>query len=163
MPSILFVCTANLFRSPLAAACLVKNIEEENSDGTWIVESAGTWSMVGLSVPKLTRQAARQVGLAGLDRHHTKRIHQEMLNHFDLIIVMEAGHKEAISVEFPCARDRVYLLSEIVDGIPYDILDPADPDVDAYEIARELDRLITTGKEKILQLAASLSAAPLNT
>jgi len=156
LPSILFVCTANQFRSPIAAACLLKNIENENTGRKWIIESAGTWARAGLPAPAIALQVADQLGLDGLDRHLTRQIDQKLLTEFDLIIVMEIGHKEAICSEFPSVGGRVYLLPEIVDGISYDIPDPSDPGIDPGEIGRELDMLIAKGKDKILQLAERL-------
>jgi len=156
MPSVLFVCTANQFRSPIAAACLLKNIEQENTDRKWIVESAGTWTRDGMPAPDIALQIANQLGLDGLDKHLTRQIEQKLLNGFDLIIVMEIGHKEAICSEFPSVCDRLYLLSEIVDEFAYDIPDPANSDVDPKDIGRELYVLMTRGKGKILQLAESL-------
>jgi len=153
MPSILFVCTANQFRSPLAAACLLKEISLQNTEGKWNVKSAGTWAGVGVSAPGFTLQVAGQLGLSGLAGHRTRPIDKKLLDEYDLIIAMEAGHKEAICAEFPPACSRTYLLSEIVDGISYDIPDPASSDIDPKDIGRELNMLIVKGKEKILQLA----------
>jgi len=160
MPSVLFVCTANQFRSPLAAAYLLKNIPHEANAAKWTIESAGTWAKADLPVPKMTLQVAHQLGLDGLDRHRTRQIDQDLLNHFDLIIVMEAGQKEALSTEFPAVRNRLYLLSEIVDGAVYDISDPARPGVNPDEVGWELRFLINKGKGKILELAESLSKLP---
>jgi protein-tyrosine-phosphatase len=156
MPSILFVCTANQFRSPIAAACLLKNIDQENTDRKWIIESAGTWARAGLPVPDIALQIADQLGLDRLDSHLTRQIDQKLLNKFDLIIVMEIGHKEAICSEFPSVCGRLYLLSEIVDGFAYDIPDPAKSDISTNDIGRELYMLITKGKGKILRLAETL-------
>jgi len=156
MPSILFVCTANQFRSPIAAVCLLKNIEQENTDGKWIVESAGTWASAGLFAPDFALQAASQLGLDGLDCHQTRQIDQQLLNEFDLIIAMEIGQKEAIGTEFPMVARRLYLLSEIVDDISYDIPDPTDPGINPNDIGREIYNLIERGKENILDLAESI-------
>lgn len=156
MPSILFVCSANQFRSPIAAACLLKNIEQENADRKWIVESAGTWTRAGLPAPHITLQIANQLGLDGLDRHLTRQVDQKLLNEFDLIIVMEMGHKEAIYSEIPSVGGRLYLLSEIVEDISYDIPDPSDSSIDPNDIGREICMLITRGKGKILELAESI-------
>src|SRR6266511_4333719 len=101
MPSILFVCSANQFRSPIAAACLIKNIKQVNRERKWIVESAGTWTSTGLLMPDFALQVGNQLGLDGLSNHQTRQVDQKLLNEFDLIIVMEIGHKEAISHEFP--------------------------------------------------------------
>ena len=153
MPSVLFVCRANQFRSPIAAACLLKNIEPENTDSKWIVESAGTWTKAGLPAPDITLKIANQLGLNGLDRHLTRQIDRKLLNEFDLIIVMELGHKEALYSEFPAVGGRLHLLSELADGFAYDIPDPADSGINPNEIGREIFMLTVRGKEKILRLA----------
>lgn len=157
MPSILFVCTANQFRSPIAAACLLKNIEREGTRKDWIVESAGTWTKDGLGVPAVTLQISEQLGLSRLDRHRSRQINQKLLDDFDLIIVMEIGHKEAIRSEFPSVYGRVHMLSEIVDEVLYDIPDPANSNVNTRDIGHELYALITKGRGKILHLAETLS------
>ena len=158
MPSILFICTANQFRSPLAAACLLDAIQTAQPTVGWIVESAGTWTMAGMPVAGLARQIASRLGLAaGLESHRTRQVDRDLLSQFDLSIVMEAGHKEALCLEFPFIKKRIFMLSEIVEGIQYDIPDPAAPGVDANEVARELKMLIGRGVNKIILLAESLS------
>ncbi len=152
MPSILFVCTANQFRSPIAAACLLERIGHDSTAKKWRVESAGTWAVHGLGAPGMTLAAA-SLGLDGLERHRSRQLNRELLAGFDLVLVMESGHKEAICAEFPSACPRVYLLSEVVDGLPYDIPDPADRGVDPGEVASLLSDLIARGKDKILALA----------
>jgi protein-tyrosine phosphatase len=158
MPSILFVCTANQFRSPLAAACLLDAIQRARLAGVWIVESAGTWTKAGIPAPELSRQIASELGLPGLESHLTRQVDQELLSQFDLIIAMEAGHKEALGIEFPSTQKRVFMLSEIVEGIQYDIPDPVAPGIDPNEVAHELKMLIDEGVSKITHLAESLSA-----
>ncbi len=159
MPSILFVCTANQFRSPIAAACLKQALKPENSGDDWVVESAGTWAETGLHAPVFALQISRKLGLPGLGRHITRQVDKKLLEQFDLIIVMESGHKEGIVSEFPSTRGRVYLLSEIVDGITYNIADPIGADVDPDQVAIELQTLIKKGADRIIQLAQSLRRA----
>ncbi len=158
MPSILFVCTANQFRSPLAAACLLLAIDHEDTDTKWVVESAGTWTTPGLPAATSAIQVAKQLRLTGLDHHLTRQLDRQLLDQFDLIVVMESGHKEAILTEFPSVCNRVYLLSELVDDFPYDIPDPVGPGVDPGEVGRDLYRILARGKEKILGFARSLSS-----
>ena len=159
MPSILFVCTANQFRSPLAAACLQKIVEQEPYAKQWTIESAGTWTPARVPAPKLTLQIAKYFELSGVDKHLSRQIDRNLLNQFDLILVMEEGHKEAITSEFPSVRGRVFLLSEIVDDIPYDIPDPATTVADPRTVALEIRDLITRGKEKILARADALASS----
>jgi protein-tyrosine phosphatase len=154
MPSVLFVCTANQFRSPIAAACFLQQIGRENLANEWRVESAGTWGVSGLGAPAMALEAAAALGLGGLlDGHRSRQIDRELLEGFDLVLVMEGGHKEAICAEFPSVCRRVSLLSELVDGIPYDIPDPGNPGVDPAESGAILLDLIARGREKILARA----------
>ncbi len=157
MPSILFICTANQFRSPLAAACLLKTIQSAPIPGVWLVESAGTWTKDGIPAPELARGLARQLSLTDLENHRSRQVNLELLSRFDLSIVMEAGQKEALCIEFPSAKKRVMMLSEIVEGVQYDIPDPAAPGVDPNEVAAEIKVLIEEGAEKIIRLAKSLA------
>src|SRR5512145_1322078 len=98
MPSILFICTANQFRSPLAAACLLNTIQATQPAGIWVVESAGTWTTGGMPAPELSKKIAGELGLPGLENHRTRQVDLELLSRFDLSIVMEAGHKEALRI-----------------------------------------------------------------
>ncbi|MCJ7585645.1 MAG: hypothetical protein MUO30_12870 [Anaerolineales bacterium] len=159
MPSILFVCTANQFRSPIAAACLIDFIHPENPLEKWRVESAGTWTKPGLPTSPLALKIAHRLGLRGLEGHITRQVTQELLDQFDLILVMETGHLEAIASEFPNVVGRMMLLSEIVDGAPYSILDPADQGSDPDDVASELQMLIQKGGSKILDLAKTFHRA----
>lgn len=153
MPSILFVCTANQFRSPIAAACLLQGIAGQSDAQAWRVESAGTWATEGLPAPGFAARTAASLGLGWLEGHRTRQIHPDLLAPFDLVIVMETGHREALCAEFPSICGRVYLLSELVDSLPYDIPDPGLPGVDAAAAASMIFDLIIRGKDRILKLA----------
>lgn len=50
MPSVLFACTANRFRSPIAAARFSHCLQNEVDVQDWRVGSAGTWAEPGLPV-----------------------------------------------------------------------------------------------------------------
>jgi protein-tyrosine phosphatase len=157
MPAILFVCTANQFRSPLAAACLIQIIDSsDQSAEAWQITSAGTWTSDGEITSSATRKIAQQLGLPGVDQHRTRSINGPLLQENDLIIVMEAHHKEALSSEFPEDRARVFMLSEVTDGYIYDFPDPLKTGDDLFESATELCTKIKSSASKILKLAESL-------
>ena len=157
MPAILFVCTANQFRSPLAAASLQGYILNSGESAGWKVESAGTWTTDGKPALPVTRQNAERLGLSGIEKHSSRQVKAEMLNFFDLIIVMEAGQKEALNVEFRDVRGRIYMLSEIVGNESVDVPDPIVLGTPADEVATELDKTVRIGANKILELARALS------
>ena len=158
MPSILFVCTANQFRSPLAAAIFKSKLQEENRRGKWEVASAGTWTVPGLPIDRRLHELAQGLGV-DLAETTTTLVEGSLLSHYDLILVMEAGQKEAILSEFPSVRSHVFLISEVVDDALYDIKDPAKNNVDPDKIARELKDIIDRGYQKICKLAKTLHAA----
>ena len=106
MPKILFVCTGNLYRSPLAAAFFVRKLQENNNQKGWEVGSAGTWTVTGKSVPQEVLLASEKFGL-DLKDHATSMLDSSLLAAQDLILVMEQGHKEDIPVFRGCRRSKI--------------------------------------------------------
>ncbi len=154
MPSVLFVCTGNQYRSPIAAAAFRRQLERMDAADGWIVSSAGTWTVPGLLPPLNAMRTAEQFGL-NISSHRTSLITADELSKHDLILVMEQGHQEAIAAEFPSVHNKLHLISEVVDHLPYDIPDPADPRVDVRVVARQLCDLIERGYKEICRLAES--------
>ena len=158
MPSILFVCTANRFRSPIAAALFARRAQLEYPDEDWRVESAGTWAEPGLTVIPSAKWVADHLGL-DLEAHKAIRIERELLAGYDLVLVMENNHQEALRVEFPELKDRVFLLAKVAAGLAYDVPDPGVVQGDTFlDIARELSNLIDKGFEEICLLARRRAA-----
>jgi protein-tyrosine-phosphatase len=155
MPSVLFVCTANRFRSPLAAAFLRKNLEELGMSNAWHVSSAGTWAAPGLPVMPGIAEAARDFGI-DLSSHQSVRVNRHILSKYDLILVMEASQKEALVTEDPGLRERVYPLSEVTERRSYDIPDALGSTQEMLAVVAELDSLIRRGLESICILATYL-------
>ena len=119
MLSVLFVCTANICRSPMAMGLFRSRVDD---DPEWRIESAGTWSIEGQHAASYTRAVLAMRGI-DISDHRSRSVDREFLQQFNLILTMEGGQKEAISVEFPEIADRVYLISEMVDEV-YNIDDP---------------------------------------
>ena len=153
MPSVLFVCTANLYRSPLAAAFLRDALKDALGGNEWVIDSAGTWTRSGARIHSQTVEDARRFGM-DVSTHKSKQVTADMLSRNDLILVMETGHKEALQIEFPDQSKKVYLLSEVVDGRYYDIPDPLSiQGIHDRDIVKELHEIITRGNKKIFALA----------
>src|SRR5512140_3736796 len=123
MHTILFVCTGNLFRSPIAAAAFHDQLMQDGRDEEWVVKSAGTWAIPGQEPPPEALDFALANGLL-IDEHKTQALTADLLAEADLVLVMEESHRDSIKAEFPFARKKIYLLSQVVDGVVYDIPDP---------------------------------------
>ena len=153
MPTILFLCTANRFRSPLAEAFMREKINEKPDSGEWVIESAGTWTKDGMPALSQTLQVAQYFGL-DLKDHRSKQVTAELLSRADLVLVMESGHLEALQIEFPDQSTKIHLLSQVVDGNAYGIPDPyAGGGKQEREIAIELHDVIARGANKIIRMA----------
>jgi protein-tyrosine-phosphatase len=156
MPSILFVCTANRFRSPLAAALLKQVLAEVyGASHAWVVGSAGTWAQPGQPVVPMILDVARHFGV-DLAAHRTARVNGQLLAGYDLILVMQSSQKEALQIEFPALADNIYLFSNVVERGSYDIPDLYGSEQEAMEVALDLNELIRRGRERICVLAGAL-------
>ena len=149
MPAILFVCTANQFRSPIAAACFSRKLESMKWKGDWIIQSAGTWTSPGAPALPAAIIAARKLGVS-LNGHKVKSITPELVSTQNLILVMESGQKEALQNEFPLFANLVFLLSEVAQNKVEEVADPVMSDADSYiETAIQINNIIETGFYRI--------------
>ena len=99
MPALLFVCTANICRSPMAEAMFKQILEDRDTSGEWIVASAGTWGLDGAPAAAGSQAAMNAKGI-DISNHSARSVDQEILQSFDLILTMENGHKESLQMEF---------------------------------------------------------------
>lgn len=153
MPSVLFVCTANRFRSPLAAAWFQKRLEGQADARDWSVGSAGTWAEPGQTVVPPAKWGAEHFGL-DLAAHRSQRVSWDLLSRYDLILVMENSQREGLLVEFPQLEGRILLLAQAASGVGYDVPDPGVvPDESFLDIAREVTGLVDKGFQNICRLA----------
>ncbi len=150
MHSVLFVCTGNICRSPMAVGLLRERVKANPS--AWRVESAGTWAVDGnpAALNSCLVMEARGVDLSS---HRSRAVTGDLLAEFRLVLTMERGHKEALQFEFPQYAGRIFTLSEMVGGY-FDIHDPiGSPLVDFQDAVDELAQLIDAGFARISKLS----------
>jgi protein-tyrosine-phosphatase len=153
MKRILFICTANQIRSPLAAAAFQALARERGQAAEWQVSSAGTWAEAGFPASERAKEAARKLGFEALEAHRSRPVSPALLESADLVIVMERNQKEALSAEFPAQAGKIHLLAAFAPGPGYDIPDPGLGQVDAEDVAREIGAILRRGYAKIEQAA----------
>lgn len=92
---ILFVCSGNICRSPLAEAILREELARRGTNGRFIVDSAGTHAdHTGQQSDPRMRAVARKRGIH-VD-HRARRVTPEEVGHFDLVFAMDRGHLQTL-------------------------------------------------------------------
>ncbi|MDI9258817.1 low molecular weight protein arginine phosphatase [Alicyclobacillus sendaiensis] len=135
---ILFVCTGNTCRSPMAAAFLRRLVEERALD--WKVDSAGLMAMEGAPMTEHAAQALarRQVPAEG---HAAKRLTRDMLREADLVLTMSRSHRQALVDVFPELAEKVHTLHAFAHEVPedeaQDVVDPFGGGEEVYEACAE--------------------------
>jgi protein-tyrosine-phosphatase len=151
--AILFVCTGNFCRSPMAEALLKSLLQKNGKKGKYQVRSAGTWTREGLTASPLAVQAMQDLGL-DISEHRSHHLTVQDVEEAAVIIVMTRDHKEALAVEFPLARHKLVLLSELADA-RYDVTDPSgSASLERHRAcAQDIKELLQKGYARLLQLA----------
>jgi protein-tyrosine-phosphatase len=157
MPNVLFVCTANICRSPVAAALFAEWVSGQGQSEEWQISSAGTWAEAGLLASTYSREVSGEAGL-DLSAHRSQRVDGDLIAAADLIVCMTRGHVEALKAEYPAHGKRIVLLSGL-SGVGYDVPDPYGGPRQGYEaMLRELRDLIERGGRRIVALAKKADA-----
>lgn len=152
MPSVLFVCTANICRSPLAFGLFRQKVANEPDAPLWRVDSAGTWAVEGIPASGKSQFLLGERGI-DIQDHRSKSVSKEMLVSFNLILTMEHNQKEALQAEFPEVKNRVFVISEMI-GQSYDIEDPYNSSLEEYRRAMdEIEHILDEGFDRIQFLA----------
>lgn len=137
---IVFVCTGNTCRSPLAEVLFKKRLaevlncsSEELPDRGFVVVSAGLAAMMGGTAAPEAVEAARELG-ADLTGHVSRPLSAELLQQADWIVTMTHTHLQLLAEQFPELEGRLRPLCP-----DKDIPDPIGCDQPVYrECAREI-------------------------
>ena len=112
---VLFVCRANVCRSPMAEAIL--NAIAEDKKVPYRAASAGVAALVGEDMAPSARAALEEVGIyAG--RHRARQVDEAILGEADLVLAMSPRQVAALRQRFGASPGRVYGLAEFALGAP---------------------------------------------
>lgn len=149
--TVIFVCTGNVCRSPMAAGLFFEKLMREGMGDHVRVRSAGIWALAGRPASAYAVQVMREHDL-DISAHRGRDLTQADVDEADLILVMTKRHKDIILRELKSTEAKVHLLSEMT-GSAYDVLDPYGGSIADYRrIARELQDLIESGYPRIMSM-----------
>jgi protein-tyrosine phosphatase len=135
MRSILFVCTANICRSPTAAAVMRRYLGRKGAEAQFEVASAGTHDYHAGKPPfPMAVEVAKQKGI-DLTGHVARRISMSDFDHYDMILCMDRGHLATLRKIAPTrSKDKIELLLEYGDQFHgQDVPDPYGGEVEDFE------------------------------
>lgn len=108
--NILFVCTGNTCRSPLAAGFL-KKLLERNSLCEMEIGSAGLTALPGSQASFHSLRVALENSVY-LEEHQARLVTPELIDKADLIVVMEPGHRQELLDRYPKTSGKILLLRQ---------------------------------------------------
>ena len=103
---VLFVCTGNICRSPMAEVLLRAALPKGSG---WRVASAGTDTVDGFGASAHALDVMAEMGL-DLKPHRSQRLTRELVAKSTVIVTMTQHHAQLVGASFPNCRDRIHLM-----------------------------------------------------
>ncbi len=111
MKQMLFVCTGNTCRSPMAEAIFKQIVAEAGLDIE--VKSAGVSAMKGMPISDYSAQILTRKGIqANLT---SSPVTEQSMLESELILAMTMNHKRHLIEKYPQAMDKIFTLKEYVE------------------------------------------------
>ncbi|MHB1391174.1 MAG: arsenate reductase/protein-tyrosine-phosphatase family protein [Thermoleophilia bacterium] len=106
--SILFVCTGNICRSPLAEALLKEYVGQRGLAPGFRISSAGIRALTGHHATYEAMEAGRRYGL-DLREHRARQVDDVLMAQNDFVLCMTQSHRTWLRREFPQFKNKIYL------------------------------------------------------
>jgi low molecular weight protein-tyrosine phosphatase len=157
---VLFVCTGNICRSPMAEALFTHFVREDGLDDRFEADSAGLgdWHTGDPADPRTRRTAARHgVAVPSIAR----QIDDRDFDRFDLVVAMDRGHLSELRSRAPARRrGKVHLMRDydVPENHGRDVPDPYYGGPEGFETVYQM--LAVSCRNLLESLKAELSAGP---
>ena len=159
MKKVLFVCTANICRSPMAVGIFNALAGERNLQLQVWAESAGVAALAGEPQARLARQVVAEMGV-DIGEHRARQVNESMIEAAHLTLTMTPHHQGALRQSFRVLADKIHTLSDYAAGDANgNIADPYGHDLLAYRAsARNILRCVELATERLQREQAGTSS-----
>jgi len=147
--NILFICTGNTCRSPMARALFLKRLQEiglESEVESFQIYSAGLSAHDDLAASPQAITVMREEGI-DISMHRSSRLRGALIREADLILTMTISQRDYLIQNYPEKLEGIYTLSEFTGDDAGEVRDPYGQDINAYrhslvQLKLLVDRLI---------------------
>ena len=136
MKTILFICTGNVCRSPMAEGIFRHAVQNR---GHYRVLSAGLGAIDGQPPSSHAIQAVKELGI-DISSQRSRMLRPELVDEADFILGMTHSHIDTILLLYPHAAEKTFLLREFdetLDMFEKDISDPIGGSLQVYLNCRD--------------------------
>jgi RpiB/LacA/LacB family sugar-phosphate isomerase len=135
MKTILFVCTGNVCRSPMAEGFMRHAIRGRNDVQ---VVSAGLGALDGQPASEAAVQVMAEMGI-DVSHHCSQALRRQLVEQADFIFTMTRQQQDAIQAIYPAAAEKTFVVREFEDAevIGKDISDPIGQSLEVYRRTRD--------------------------
>ena len=156
MKTILFVCTGNVCRSPMAEGILRQALQGRSD---YRVISAGLGAMEGQPPSPYAVQAVRELGI-DISNQRSRMLAPELVEQADYIFGMTHSHIDTVILLYPHAAEKTFLLREFDETLDLFEKDISDPIGGSYDIYLNCRDQIEQGIASLLRFLERSEAAP---
>ncbi len=132
---IIFVCSGNICRSPMAEAIARDLLEQRELEA--VVISAGTLGITGRPPASLAERVLEEIDLSPPSTR-SQGLSPALLKRADYVPVMEPKHARAVEQAAPEAAERLVRLWEYADPPIEGIADPVGENLETFRDTRDL-------------------------
>jgi glycine hydroxymethyltransferase len=154
MKTVLFVCTGNICRSPMAEGLFRHATKGRNE---FRVFSAGVGAVDGLPPSEYAVRALRELGI-DISKQRSRMLTADLVNEADYIFGMTHSHVDAITLLYPQAAEKTFLLREFDETLESYENDISDPIGGSYEVYLNCRDQIEQGIASMLKFIEQTSS-----
>ena len=134
---VVFVCTANVCRSPMAEKLFQEAISKSHSGKKIQVFSAGISAMDGDQASENSIDACKEVGL-DLRDHRSSALTRATIENASAIFCMTESHRALLNMYFEVPdRTSIFLMREFITDGSKELPDPFGQDIEVYRACRD--------------------------